>query len=94
MTHIFLYGPSGSGKTTLGKVLAQNLRLPFIDLDQVIEMNAGMSIPQIMETQGESEFRDLEAEALKTISPLLAGEGKGSRRFRVRCAVAVRFSET
>lgn len=67
MTHIFLYGPPGTGKSTIGKLLAQNLRLPFIDLDHVIETNAGMSIPQIMNEQGETAFRDLESAALKEI---------------------------
>ena len=65
MTHIFLYGPPGTGKSTIGKILGRNLKLPFIDLDRVIETNAGMSIPQIMEVQGESAFRDLESAALK-----------------------------
>lgn len=65
MNHIFLYGPPGTGKSTVGKKLAHNLKLPFIDLDRVIETKAGISIPQIMEQQGESEFRDLESAALK-----------------------------
>ena len=67
MSHIFLYGPPGTGKSTVGKQLARNLKLPFIDLDRLIETNAGMSIPQIMERQGESAFRDLESSALKSI---------------------------
>lgn len=65
MTHIFLYGPPGTGKSTVGKKLAHNLKLPFIDLDRVIENSAGISIPHIMERQGESAFRDLESVALK-----------------------------
>ncbi len=65
MKHIFLYGPPGTGKSTVGKKLAHNLKLPFVDLDRVIEANAGMSIPQIMEQQGEPAFRDLESAALK-----------------------------
>jgi 3-dehydroquinate synthase len=65
--HIFLYGPSGSGKSTVGKQLAENLNLSFVDLDRVIESNAGVSIPQIMETQGEATFRDLESAALKNL---------------------------
>jgi 3-dehydroquinate synthase len=67
MTHVFLYGPPGTGKSTVGRQLARNLKLPFVDLDRVIEKNAGMSIPQIMETQGEPAFRDLESAALKNI---------------------------
>jgi len=65
--HIFLYGPPGTGKSTVGKKLAQNLSLPFIDLDRVIETNAGMSIPKIMERQGEPAFRALESAALKNL---------------------------
>lgn len=65
MSHIFLYGPPGTGKSTIGKTLARNLKFPFIDLDRVIETDTGMSIPQIMEQQGESTFRDLETAALK-----------------------------
>ncbi|MBL0343910.1 shikimate kinase [Candidatus Villigracilis affinis] len=67
MKHIFLYGPPGTGKSTVGKKLAHNLKLPFIDLDRVIETNAGKSIPQIMEKQGEPAFRDLESAALKNL---------------------------
>jgi len=68
MNHIFLYGPSGTGKSTIGKVLAKNLGLPLIDLDHVVEANAGMSIPQIMKQKGETAFRDLETAALKEIA--------------------------
>lgn len=80
MPHIFLYGPPGTGKSTIGKLLAQSLRLPFIDLDRVIETDAGMSIPQIMEQQGETAFRDMETVALKALCPPLPkGEGVGVR---------------
>ena len=65
MTHIFLYGPSGTGKSTIGQLLAEKLRIPFIDLDRVIETNAGMPIPQIMKSQGETAFRDMETATLK-----------------------------
>ena len=65
--HIFLYGPPGTGKSTVGKKLSHNLKLPFIDLDRIIETNAGKSIPQIMEQQGELTFRDLESAALKNL---------------------------
>ena len=68
MTHIFLYGPPGTGKSTLGKKLAGSLKLPFIDIDRVIETNAGDTIPHIMEKQGEPVFRDLETAALKNLS--------------------------
>ena len=67
MPHIFLYGQPGTGKSTVGRILARNLKLPFVDLDRVVESNAGMSIPQIMRQQGEESFRDLETSALKKV---------------------------
>jgi shikimate kinase/3-dehydroquinate synthase len=65
--HIFLYGPVGVGKSTVGKILAHSLNLPFVDSDQVIETNAGMTIFEIMAQHGEQACRDLETAALKQI---------------------------
>ena len=67
MNHIFLYGPPGAGKTAIGKLLAHKLRLPFIDLDDAIETSTGLSIPKIIQLDGESAFRDLETTALKGV---------------------------
>jgi shikimate kinase / 3-dehydroquinate synthase len=67
MGHLFLYGPSGAGKSTIGDLLAETLHLPFIDLDRLIEINTGMSIPQIMDERGEPLLRDLETAALKQV---------------------------
>ena len=68
MTHIFLYGPPGTGKSTTGEILARKLSLSFVNLDRVIESNAGISIAQIMEEQGETAFRDMETAALKNMA--------------------------
>ncbi len=65
MKRVFFYGPSGSGKSTVGKLLAQKLGLAFVDVDALIEEQAGMPIPQIMSEQGEPAFRDQESAALK-----------------------------
>src|SRR5215211_1580396 len=79
MSHIFLYGPPGTGKSTIGKRLARSLKLPFMDLDRVIETNAGQSISQIMEQDGEAAFRDLETTALKdAVGRAYAVPGGGS----------------
>jgi shikimate kinase/3-dehydroquinate synthase len=64
---IFLYGPPGSGKTSVGKELAKNLALPFVDLDEMIEEQAGKSIPEIFAEQGEDGFRKLEKKALQDV---------------------------
>ena len=63
MSHIFLYGPSGSGKSTIGKKLADNLHLPFVDSDQMLEMNAGKTISQIVEADGMPKVREWEVSA-------------------------------
>ena len=67
MSHIFLYGPPGTGKSTIGKILARNLNLTFVDLDDVIESTAGMPIVQIMAQHGEPAFRDMETIGLKNV---------------------------
>jgi len=68
MPHIFLYGPPGTGKSTVGKILAHNLQLPFIDLDRLVEINAGMPISLIIEQQGELMFRNFESSALRALA--------------------------
>ena len=64
-SNLFLYGPPGSGKTTTGKLLAEELQLPFTDLDEVIEATAGKTISEIFSTSDEPEFRILESECLR-----------------------------
>lgn len=58
----------GSGKTTVGKLLAQKLRWPFIDLDSIIEAGQGLSIREIFEQAGEPFFRQIEHAALTEVS--------------------------
>lgn len=57
-----------SGKTTLGQALAKRLSMPFYDLDEAVEREAGMSVADIFATRGESSFRNLEAEALTRLA--------------------------
>jgi shikimate kinase len=65
---IFLIGMPGSGKTTTGKLLAQKMNLPFIDLDVEIEKSEGRSINQIFENKGEEYFSHTEAATLRKCS--------------------------
>ena len=62
---ITLTGFMGSGKTTVGKVLADFLGCPFMDLDELIVKKAGKSIPAFFEQDGEPAFRLLEAKLLR-----------------------------
>ncbi|MHB0939783.1 MAG: 3-dehydroquinate synthase [Armatimonadota bacterium] len=64
MTHLILAGFMGTGKSTIGRLLAERLRLPFIDVDTEIEAAAGKSIPAIFAADGETAFRALETQVL------------------------------
>lgn len=64
---LFLCGMMGSGKTTIGRSLATLLDIPFYDLDEIIEKEAGISIPEIFKTRGEQAFRTLEKKCLLEI---------------------------
>ncbi|MGA6121576.1 shikimate kinase [Sphingobacterium anhuiense] len=61
---IFLIGYMGSGKTTLAKKLASKLELPFIDTDDEIVKEIGMSITEYFQLHGEEKFRELERKQL------------------------------
>lgn len=65
---IYLIGFMGSGKTYWGKKLSQKLKLPFFDLDRVIEEKEGKSIAAIFAEMGEEYFRMLEKEVLHLVT--------------------------
>lgn len=59
----------GSGKTSVGRLVAEALGCPFLDLDEIIVKKAGRSIPEIFQADGEKGFRRLEKDALeKTVA--------------------------
>lgn len=61
---VSLVGLPGCGKTTVGRQLARRLQLPFVDSDHAIELRLGCSIREFFEREGESTFRDLEADVI------------------------------
>ena len=61
----------GSGKSTVGPLIAQRLGWRFIDVDDVIEAEAGRTIAQIFAMHGEAAFRHLEHQ---TIARLVSSE--------------------
>ncbi|RFM32754.1 shikimate kinase [Chitinophaga silvisoli] len=65
---IFLLGFMGAGKSYWGKQLAEHLKLPFYDLDDVIVESEEMSISDIFATKGEDYFRQKESFWLRELS--------------------------
>ncbi len=63
-TRIYLIGFMGSGKTTVGKYLSQITSRRLLDIDSLIEENAGMTISDIFKNKGEEYFRELEQNIL------------------------------
>ncbi|HCO84989.1 MAG TPA: shikimate kinase [Arenibacter sp.] len=64
---IVLVGYMGSGKTTIGKLLANKLKISFLDLDEVIEQGLEDSISNIFNGKGEIFFRKKEHEYLTDV---------------------------
>jgi len=60
----------GCGKSYWGKSLAAKLNYDFIDLDELIERREGLSIPEIFEQFGETDFREREQSALDSLATL------------------------
>ncbi len=57
----------GSGKTTTGALLAARLGWRFVDLDQYVEAEHGISVADIFAQHGEGHFRQLETAALTSL---------------------------
>ena len=61
--NVFLIGLMAVGKTTVGRLLADELALPFFDSDRVVEEKAGADIAWIFDVEGEAGFRERECQA-------------------------------
>jgi XRE family aerobic/anaerobic benzoate catabolism transcriptional regulator len=64
---IALIGLRGGGKSTLGRLLAEKLDVPFIELDREIEKRSGASLSEIFDMFGQQTFRRAEREALDDV---------------------------
>lgn len=63
-SNVVLSGFMASGKTTVGALLERMLGLPLVDTDSLIEEEAGGSVRQIFEVEGEARFRELERQVI------------------------------
>ncbi len=62
---VALLGLRGAGKSSVGKALAERLRVPFFELDRLVESEAGMGLAEIFAIHGEEYFRRMELKALQ-----------------------------
>lgn len=65
--HVALIGLRGAGKSTLGSLLGRGLNLPFIELDQEIEKDAGMPLEEIFSLYGQAGYRTIEKRLLERV---------------------------
>lgn len=67
-TNITLIGYMGTGKTIVGQLLAEKLDMNLIEVDWLIQQEAGITIPEIFAREGETGFREREIAAVKKIT--------------------------
>ena len=66
--NIFLIGFMGCGKSTMARFLSRDLDVELVEMDETIEVEAGMTINEIFEKYGEKHFRDLESQLILRIA--------------------------
>ena len=80
MENIILIGMPGCGKTTVGQALATMQGKRFVDADAVLEERVGRMITDIIPTDGEEAFRQMETDTLAELgkqSGLIIATGGG-----------------
>lgn len=60
--NIVLTGFMATGKTTAGRIIADVLRMRFVDVDAEIVRQEGQSVAQVFAQRGEEAFRQIEAD--------------------------------
>jgi len=84
---VFL-GMMGSGKSSIGNLVSKKLNLPFVDIDNLIVENTGMSVSEIFEKKGERYFRNVEEKitlkSLKKVNIVVSLGGGGFVNAKIR----------
>lgn len=68
MVNLVLIGFMGTGKSAVGRALAARLGRPFVDVDEVIEQEAGRPIRKMFAEQGEPAFRAAERAMIQRVT--------------------------
>lgn len=75
--NIFLIGFMGAGKSTVSRYLQSAYAMEVVEMDETIEEQEQMKIPEIFQNYGEEHFRGLETELLLRL--------RGRRNLVVSC---------
>ncbi len=65
---MILTGFMGTGKSRIGRILADKLGMPYVDMDRLIEERQAMPITDIFKQYGEAFFRELEKQLCHELS--------------------------
>ncbi len=79
--NVVFVGLMGAGKSAIGRMVAQQLKVSFIDTDVEIERVSRMTIAELFATYGEEEFRALETRVVKRLlrgGPKVISTGGGA----------------
>lgn len=66
---ITLIGMAGVGKSTLGRIVARNLGLEFVDVDERIKNRVGSQLQSFIEKQGDEALMKVEEEVIMSLTP-------------------------
>lgn len=66
--NLVLIGYRGTGKSTVATLLATELGMEIVSLDQEVVRHAGRSIPEIVAEHGWPHFRDIESEITQRVA--------------------------
>jgi shikimate kinase len=66
--NLALVGFMGTGKSAAGRLAAELLQFEFVDTDELIETQCGLSIGEIFKNQGEPAFRQLEQDLVRKLA--------------------------
>lgn len=68
-SNIILIGMPGAGKSTIGVILAKTLGMDFLDSDLAICKETGTTLQNILDTQGQEAFLEIEKQVILGLHP-------------------------